>query len=209
MSKSNDVATATIHLHGIGRVPAVFAWELTVGDQLMHDYGGICQITKIEDASPKFFDIVEVSAETGKEYSRRIKKDRLVARVPDAAHPHTRRKEPETMSTPSAGRFLLNALSRAGISAREDGDGASSYIAVPVGAHGLVIISGVSGRARENEINYHPSQHQGWGTVHYPDTKDDDGNFTTFYASADPDLARDTANVIKAVQEVITESSAA
>lgn len=81
---SIDVATATIHLQGIGRVPAVPAHKLKIGDQLMYNYGSVYQITKIEDASPKFFRIFEVSAETGEEYNRRVKKDRLVARVPEA-----------------------------------------------------------------------------------------------------------------------------
>lgn len=84
MSKSIDVATATIHLQGIGRVPAVAARKLKVGDQLTYNYGGVYQITKIEDASPKFFRIFEVSAETGEEHSSRVKKDRLAARVPEA-----------------------------------------------------------------------------------------------------------------------------
>ncbi|WP_326724723.1 hypothetical protein OHT59_40665 [Streptomyces sp. NBC_00243] len=83
MSKSTDVATGTIHLQDVGRVPAVEAQELTVGDQLMYNYGSVYQITKIEDASPKFLRINEVSAETGEEYQRRVKKTSLMARVPE------------------------------------------------------------------------------------------------------------------------------
>lgn len=84
MSKSTDTATQSIHLQGIGRVPAAPAHQLKVGDQLMYNYGGVYQITKIEDASPKFFRIFEVSTETGEEHNSRVKKDRLVARVPEA-----------------------------------------------------------------------------------------------------------------------------
>ncbi|MFI0813650.1 hypothetical protein [Streptomyces echinatus] len=107
------------------------------------------------------------------------------------------------MPTPTAGRFLHNALSRAGITARPDGDSGSDYIAIPVGDHGIIRIGGVIGRAKENEIHYRPSEHQGWGAVYYPDTKNDDGNFTEFYQSTNPDLAQDTAHVVKAVQNII------
>lgn len=51
------------------------------------------------------------------------------------------------MPTPTAGRFLQNALSRAGITARPDGDSGSDYIAIPVGDHGIIRIGGVLGRA--------------------------------------------------------------
>ncbi|SEE83142.1 hypothetical protein SAMN05216483_6696 [Streptomyces sp. 2131.1] len=83
MGKTTDAATRTIHLQGVGRVPAVEAQDLSVGDQLMYNSGSVYQITKIEDASPKFFRIFQVSTETGEEYSRRVKKDRLAARVPE------------------------------------------------------------------------------------------------------------------------------
>ncbi|MFE1783855.1 hypothetical protein ACFW9F_15015 [Streptomyces sp. NPDC059506] len=107
------------------------------------------------------------------------------------------------MPAPSAGRFLQNALHRAGIPARPDGDSGSDYIAIPVGAHGIIMIGGAIGRAKENEIHYRPSEHQGWGAVYYPDTKNDDGNFTEFYQSTNPNLAQDTAHVVKAVQDTI------
>lgn len=76
--------TVTIRLQGVGRVPATPAYELEVGDQLMYNDGDVCQITRIDDVSPQFFRIFKVSAETGEEYNRRVKKDRLVARVPEA-----------------------------------------------------------------------------------------------------------------------------
>jgi hypothetical protein len=74
---------STMHLQGVGRVPAVEASELRVGDQLMYNGGSVYEIVKIEDASAKFFKIFEVSTATGEESSRRVKKDRLAARVPD------------------------------------------------------------------------------------------------------------------------------
>lgn len=112
------------------------------------------------------------------------------------------------MPTLSAGKFLQNALSRAGIRAHADGDSGSSYVAVPVGSHGIIVITGIIGRAKENEIDYRPSEHQGWGAVHYPDTEKDDGNFTEFYRSTNSDLARDTALAVTAVQDVIAGRSA-
>ncbi|WP_331731966.1 hypothetical protein OG613_49110 (plasmid) [Streptomyces sp. NBC_00015] len=112
------------------------------------------------------------------------------------------------MPAPSAGQFLQNALNRAGITSRSDGDGASSYIAIPVGAHGIIMVTGMTGRAKENETDYRPIEHQGWGAVYYPDTKADDGDFTEFYRSTTPDLAQDTARVVKAVQDVIAQRSA-
>lgn len=103
----------------------------------------------------------------------------------------------------SAGQLLQNALSRAGIPTRADGDGGSEYIAISVGAHGLIMIGGVTGRAKENETRYRPSEHEGWEAVYYPDTKNDDGNFSVFYQSSNPDLAQDTIHLVKAVQDTI------
>ncbi|MFD6470522.1 hypothetical protein [Streptomyces goshikiensis] len=107
------------------------------------------------------------------------------------------------MPNPTAGRYLQNALHRAGVIARSDGDSGSDYIAVRVGDHGVIKIGGAIGRARENEIYYRPTEHQGWGAIYYPDTKNDDGNLTQFYQSTNPNLAQDTAHVVKAVQNII------
>ncbi|MGW6145628.1 hypothetical protein [Streptomyces sp. NPDC055140] len=112
------------------------------------------------------------------------------------------------MPTPSAGQFLQNALSRAHITSRPDREGGCRYIAVPVGAHGIIMVTGIVGRAKENEIDYRPSEHQGWGAVYYPDTEKDNGNFTEFYQSTNTDLAQDTTRVVTAVQDVIAGHSA-
>lgn len=88
MPQNTDIATPTVHLQSVGRVPAAPAHQLKVGDQMMYNHGGVFQITRIDDISPKFFRIFEVSAETGEEHNRRVKKDSLVARVPEA---HRRR----------------------------------------------------------------------------------------------------------------------
>ncbi|MER7952015.1 hypothetical protein ABTY59_31955 [Streptomyces sp. NPDC096079] len=86
MSKSIDAATGTIHLQGMGRVPAVEAHELIVGDQLMYNYGGTTQITKIENASAQFLNITQVDTVSGEEHTRRVKKTSMVARVPENLH---------------------------------------------------------------------------------------------------------------------------
>ncbi|MCZ1011999.1 hypothetical protein [Streptomyces lydicus] len=106
------------------------------------------------------------------------------------------------MPTLTAGQFLHNALSRAGIRAHADGDGASNHIAVPVGTHGIIMVTGVSGRAKENEIDYRPREHQGWGAFFYP-TDEDDGTWTEVYQSTNSDLPRDTALVAAAIQDAI------
>ncbi|MFJ4902951.1 hypothetical protein [Streptomyces sp. NPDC088727] len=79
----NTESTPSIQLQGIGRVPAVAAAELKVNDQLMYNGGSVYQVVKIVDATPKFFDIYEVSTATCAQYTRRTKKTTLVARVPE------------------------------------------------------------------------------------------------------------------------------
>ncbi|MDQ1041506.1 hypothetical protein QFZ75_008008 [Streptomyces sp. V3I8] len=74
--------TGSIHLQGVGRVPAVPASALTVGDQLMYNGGSVAQITKIVDASAHFLKITQVSPKDGTEHLRKIKKTSLTARVP-------------------------------------------------------------------------------------------------------------------------------
>jgi hypothetical protein len=137
MPKSIDVATKSIHLQGVGRVPAVEARELKVGDQLMYNYGGVYQITKIEDASPKSFRIFEVSAETGEEHSGRVKKDRLVARVPEADRRRLGHDAPATDY-------------RAQVYAPQG----RSWITV---SHGATVEAAASGRTRLNQFSYFAS----------------------------------------------------
>ncbi|MEV8344494.1 hypothetical protein [Streptomyces niveus] len=76
----------TIRLQYVGRVPAVEAQELNVGDTLMWNEGVTNTVTAIVDVSPKFLRITEKSTRTGEEHDRRMMKTRLVARV-DRAKP--------------------------------------------------------------------------------------------------------------------------
>ncbi|MCX4681673.1 hypothetical protein OG413_41465 [Streptomyces sp. NBC_01433] len=101
-----------------------------------------------------------------------------------------------------AGRFLLNALSRAEIRAHADGDRTSDYFVVPVEDGGVILVAGVSGQSKENELHYRPAEHRGWGAGLYPDGLDG-GRFTEIYRSSHSDLATDTNLVVTAVQAVI------
>jgi hypothetical protein len=70
-----------IRIQAVGWLPAIEASELEVGDQRIYNFGSTHQITKIEEASPKFLTITSVSTETGEEYTSRVKKTSLVARA--------------------------------------------------------------------------------------------------------------------------------
>jgi hypothetical protein len=70
----------TIHLQAIGDLPGTLARDLKVGDRLMWNYGYVYTIAAIEDASAKFLRVTE-RAEDGREYTRRLRKDRAVARI--------------------------------------------------------------------------------------------------------------------------------
>ena len=84
---------ATIHLIGVGRVLAVPASELVVGDRLMWNYGSVYTVVSIEDVSPKFLAITERDKDGKVWPARRFKKDRLLARMAKAAE-----KQPERVS---------------------------------------------------------------------------------------------------------------
>lgn len=72
---------ATIHLQGIGNAPAIQASELRAGDRIMWNYGITYTVVSVEDASAKFIWLTE-RAEDGKEYTRKLRKDRAVAKLP-------------------------------------------------------------------------------------------------------------------------------
>ena len=84
---------ATIHLIGVGKVLAVPASELVVGDRLMWNYGSVYTVVSIEDVSPKFLAIAERDKDGKVWPARRFKKDRLLARMAKAAE-----KQPERVS---------------------------------------------------------------------------------------------------------------
>ena len=71
---------ATIHLQGIGDVPACPTGELKAGDRLMWNYGYIYAVVAIRPSpSGKTYEVDERSEENGKVYTRRLNADRLVA----------------------------------------------------------------------------------------------------------------------------------
>jgi len=75
-----------VHLQFVGNVPGVPAAELGPGDRLMWNGGGTSTVVSVRDASAQFIEIVEAwqHAVTGQtEWTpRRLKKTRLIARVP-------------------------------------------------------------------------------------------------------------------------------
>jgi len=82
MANTQSAAPRTIHLQAVGNVPAIPAADLKVGDQLIWNYGRPYEVTAVRDASPKFMEITERAVDgDGTEYPRRLRKDRLVARI--------------------------------------------------------------------------------------------------------------------------------
>ena len=69
-----------IHLQGIGNAPAIQASELREGDRIMWNHGYTYTVVSIVDVSAKFIAITERAAD-GREYTRRLRKDRLVAKL--------------------------------------------------------------------------------------------------------------------------------
>lgn len=72
-----------VHLQFVGDLPGTPAAELALGDHLMWNGGAVYVITGIRDASPKFIEITERDARKpeSREYTRRLKQDRLVVRL--------------------------------------------------------------------------------------------------------------------------------
>ncbi len=76
-----------VHLQFVGDWPGTPASELAKGDHLMWNGGAVYVITGIREASPKFIEITEravacrVDRDGTTEYTRRLKKDRLVVRL--------------------------------------------------------------------------------------------------------------------------------
>ena len=73
----------TIHLQGLGEVPAIPARELKPGmltcwNQSWKEW----RVVSVEEASAKFLRVVEEKISDGKRYERRLAKDRLVAAFP-------------------------------------------------------------------------------------------------------------------------------
>jgi len=70
----------TIHLQGLGEVPAIPARDLKPGmlvswNQSWQEY----RIVSVAEASPRFLEVVEERIADGHRYARRMAKDRLVA----------------------------------------------------------------------------------------------------------------------------------
>ena len=70
----------SIHLQGIGQQIAKPAETIAVGDVLVWNYGCLSTVAAVRNVSPKFIEIDTTS--DGKQYTRRLKKDRLVGWSP-------------------------------------------------------------------------------------------------------------------------------
>ena len=80
---------ATIYLQGFGDVPAIPSQDVKPGMLLC--WNGSWKesvVVSMEQTTPFFFHLVEADRQTGKEYLRRVKRDRLIAAfVPKTAAP--------------------------------------------------------------------------------------------------------------------------
>jgi hypothetical protein len=73
-----------VHLQSVGHVPGVPAAELGPGDRLMWNGGGTSTVVSVRGVSAQFIEIMEAVQRGGEteQTPRRLKKTRLVARVP-------------------------------------------------------------------------------------------------------------------------------
>jgi hypothetical protein len=83
MTKELDKKLGTIHLQGIGRVPAITAELLKAGDVIVYNYGHTAKVLSTRPVSARYIEAyVESQISTGgsgKVYVVKLKKDRLVA----------------------------------------------------------------------------------------------------------------------------------
>jgi hypothetical protein len=80
-----------VHLQFVGDLPGTPARDLEAGDKLMWNGGDVYVVLSVREVSAQFIEITETAAsgskwEDGKEYPRRLKKDRLVVRVCRECH---------------------------------------------------------------------------------------------------------------------------
>lgn len=79
MTKSDEQSLRAVHLQGIGLTTAKRADELTVGERTLWNGGYVEVVTSIRTVSSKFIEVVILSEKSGNEFTRRLKKDRMVA----------------------------------------------------------------------------------------------------------------------------------
>ena len=77
-----------VRLISVGLVPGIPARELKVGDRLMWNFASTTTIRQIADVSPNYLEVAEED-EKGRLWKRRMKKDRLVARITPKSNPST------------------------------------------------------------------------------------------------------------------------
>ena len=72
----------TMRLQGVGMVEGTEAREIKVGDFLMWNFGGMCEVMSVNHKSAKTVEIVE--RYEGKDYDRTMRSGRMVHIVRDA-----------------------------------------------------------------------------------------------------------------------------
>jgi hypothetical protein len=76
---ADEHAMGAIRLQSVGLVAARPAATLEVGDWLMWNGGAMYQVLAIRDISRCFIEVEEANRETGEVFTRKLKKDRMVA----------------------------------------------------------------------------------------------------------------------------------
>lgn len=70
--------TQTLHLQGIGKCSAKAAGDVRVGDTLTWNYGYQYEVVAVEPCGKQSVRVTERSKDNGKEYTRTMRKTRLV-----------------------------------------------------------------------------------------------------------------------------------
>ena len=72
--------TRFLHLHGVGKVPAILARELRPGDVLSWNHApDSYEVKSVEPLSSHYISVASEDLKTGKGYNQKMKKDKLVA----------------------------------------------------------------------------------------------------------------------------------
>lgn len=96
------MSSETIHLTGLGLVPAKRAADLRVGDVTLWNYGYRYTILDVWQKSPAFVGVISRCEKSGKEYEQRFRNSRLVGVDPTAENCYVCGES----VAPGSGRFV-------------------------------------------------------------------------------------------------------
>jgi hypothetical protein len=85
----------TVHLIGIGRVPAKYVADLVPGDRIVWNYGYVYRVESVEPRGAQSVRIQETSERDGNTYTRTMRVTRLVGYLPGAIEAPHHAPEPE------------------------------------------------------------------------------------------------------------------